>query len=237
MGDLSKVERGLCPHLSTLLPELWGVLVPQEKEQLLVWSSFFIFKKGECIIEANRTSQNVFILVQGQVIISKDGYGDRSQIVRLVRPVEVFGYHTHFSPTPDTSSATAVDRCVVCMVPIHILEDILKANPKACFYFLKDLAHKLTVAENRTVSLTQKHTRGRLAESLLLLREKYGLEQDEATISIYLSRQELANLSNMTISNAIRTLYAFEEERILALDGRKIKILDEAKLVEISHLG
>ena len=92
-------------------------------------------------------------------------------------------------------------------------------------------------ADERTVNLTQKHIRGRLAESLLFLRDSYGLEEDGSTLSIYLSREDLANLSNMTTANAIRTLSAFASERLVAVDGRKIKILEEEKLAKISRMG
>ena len=95
----------------------------------------------------------------------------------------------------------------------------------------------LGVSDQRTVSLTTKHIRGRLAEALLFLRDNYGLEEDHATISIYLSREDLANLSNMTTSNAIRTLSAFANERIIAIDGRKIKIINEEELKKVSRFG
>ena len=93
------------------------------------------------------------------------------------------------------------------------------------------------MADERTVSLTQKHIRGRLAESLLFLKESYGLEEDGSTLSIYLSREDLANLSNMTTSNAIRTLSQFATEHLIAIDGRKIKLIDEEKLKKISKIG
>ena len=92
-------------------------------------------------------------------------------------------------------------------------------------------------SDERTVNLTQKHIRGRLAESLLFLKETYGLEEDESTLSIYLSREDLANLSNMTTSNAIRTLSNFATEKLITIDGRKIKIIDEEKLKKISKIG
>ena len=76
-----------------------------------------------------------------------------------------------------------------------------------------------------------------MAESLLFLKDSYGLEEDGATISIYLSREDLANLSNMTSSNAIRTLSSFASERIIAMDGRKIKLIDEDQLRKISRMG
>jgi len=65
-----------------------------------------------------------------------------------------------------------------------------------------------------------------LAESLVFLRDIYGYEEDNCTLSIYLSREDLANFSNMTTSNAIRTLSNFVNENVIAVDGRIIKILD-----------
>ena len=94
------------------------------------------------------------------------------------------------------------------------------------------LSKDLGVSDERTVNLTQKHIRGRLAESLLFLKDAYGLEEDESTLSIYLSREDLANLSNMTTSNAIRTLSNFAAEKIIAIDGRKIKLIDIDKVGE-----
>ena len=93
------------------------------------------------------------------------------------------------------------------------------------------------MSEERTVNLTQKHIRGRLAESLLFLKENYGLEEDGCTLSIYLSREDLANLSNMTTSNAIRTLSSFASEKIVAIDGKKIKLINTPELERISRMG
>ena len=63
------------------------------------------------------------------------------------------------------------------------------------------------------------------------------MEDDKMTLSISLSREDLANLSNMTTSNAIRTLSSFATENLIAIDGRHIKILEEAKLHRISKNG
>ena len=41
----------------------------------------------------------------------------------------------------------------------------------------------------------------------------------------------------MTTSNAIRTLSLFAAERLIAIDGRKIKIIDEEELKKISRIG
>ncbi len=52
-----------------------------------------------------------------------------------------------------------------------------------------------------------------------------------------MAREDLANLSNMTTSNAIRTLSSFVSEKILLVDGRRIRIMNEAQLRKISKFG
>jgi CRP-like cAMP-binding protein len=99
------------------------------------------------------------------------------------------------------------------------------------------MAKDLAFSELQTVNLTQKHIRGRLAESLLLLLRNYGYEEDGETLAMLLPREDLANMSNMTTSNAIRTLSQFAQEGLVDVDGRHIKILDEKALERISRLG
>ena len=74
------------------------------------------------------------------------------------------------------------------------------------------MARDLAFSEIQTVNLTQKHIRGRLAESLLLLLKNYGYDEDGHTIAMLLPREDLANMSNMTTANAIRTLSQIAQE-------------------------
>ena len=113
----------------------------------------------------------------------------------------------------------------------------MRSNPELSISIVKSFATELGFSNDRTVTLTQKHIRGRLAESLIFLKDTYEYEDDGKTIKIYLSREDVANLSNMTTSNAIRTLSTFAQEGVISIDGRKIRILDLHKLERISELG
>ena len=148
-----------------------------------------------------------------------------------------FGYRANFAQENYLTNASAFEASTVCLIPMTIVTDLLMGNANLAMFFIRQLSLDLGIADERTVNLTQKHIRGRLAESLLFLKDSYGLEEDGATLSIYLSREDLANLSNMTTSNAIRTLSTFVAERIIAIDVRKIKLIDEDKLKKISKMG
>jgi len=99
------------------------------------------------------------------------------------------------------------------------------------------MARDLAISEIRTLNLTQKHIRGRLAEALITLVDQYGYESDGKTIAMLLPREDLANMSNMTTSNAIRTLSQLAQEGIIDIDGRHIRILNAEELKRVSRLG
>ena len=223
--------------ISASLPEIWRVLNENEHELLRENARFVSFKKNEIIYIENDTPEDLMCLLKGKVKIYKDGVGGRSQIIRMIRPVQYFGYRAYFANEPYVTSASAFEPSQVCLISMKIVEHFLRNNGNLAMFFIQLLSFDLGVTDERVVNLTQKHIRGRLAESLLFLKENYGLENDGATIGIYLSREDLANLSNMTTSNAIRTLSIFENERIISLDGRKIKIIDVDKLHKISRIG
>jgi len=154
-----------------------------------------------------------------------------------VKPVELFGYRAYFAGQNYIGTAATLTPCTICHVPMRIVSQWMAENVEVSNFFINLLSYELGNADVRTVNLTQKHVRGRLADALLFLRDSYGLEEDHSTISVYLSREDLANLSNMTTSNAIRTLSAFAEEHLIAIDGRKIKILDLPHLQKIAKIG
>jgi CRP-like cAMP-binding protein len=219
------------------LPGIWDVLTPEQLNFLRGNSKIQQFKRNEMIYCEGDTPTHLLCLVRGKVKIFKDGVGGRSQIVRMIKPIDYFGYRAFFAEEPYLTAACAVDAAIIFMVPSDVIIKLIKENHELAFFFIKAMAIDLGIADTRTVNLTQKHIRGRLAESILFLIDSYGVEEDGATLNIYLSRDDLASLSNMTTSNAIRTLSNFADEKIIAVDGRKIKIIDEERLRKISRIG
>jgi len=216
---------------------VWDVLTPDERQ--FVKSNYITqcFKKNELIQCEGEIPTHMMILASGKAKVFKDGIGSRTQIIRMLKPGENFGYRAIIANEPNSTTVAAFENSAVHMIKADIFLSILRHNNAVCYRFLEEMASDLADSNTRTVNLTQKHIRGRLAEALLFLKKNYGVEGDGATINIYLSREDLANLSNMTTSNAIRTLSSFANEHIIAVDGRKLKIIDEDALKRISKMG
>ncbi len=215
----------------------FSLLSYQEKKLLEEHLQCIIYKKGETIFKEGDKSTGLFLLIEGKVKIYKEGIGGREQIIRLAKPIGFLGYRSFFADEPHNTSAEALEESMISILPTHVFTILIQNNVQLVMAIFKSFATELGLTYNRTITLTQKHIRGRLAESLIFIRDTYGLENDGSTLVAVMTREELANLSNMTTSNAIRTLTSFAAEGIIALNGKRIKILDFDKLQRISEMG
>jgi len=216
---------------------IFSSLSPEEKVDLQSHIILAEYKKNEFIFKEGEKPTGFLFLIDGKVIIYKEGVGGREQIIRMTKPLGLIGYRALLAEEPHIGSAITLEDSIVGEISAEYVYNKLLKNPDFSLKLVQKLARELGFSNARTVTLTQKHIRGRLAESLLLLKEKYGWENDGATLKVYLSREDIANLSNMTTSNAIRTLSTFAGEKVIAIDGRKIRILDVHRLEKISKLG
>lgn len=222
------------------IPEIWGNLIPEQKIYLKNHSSLQHFKKNTLIHQEGEIPTHMMILVRGKVKIYKTGVGGRDQIMRMLKPNEFFGYRAIFALNNYhgyNTNARAFEDCSIYMIPASVIETILIQNAPLAFEFIKRLAADLGASDARIVTLTQKHIRGRLADTLLFLRENFGMAEDGQTLGVSLSRDDIAGLSNMTTSNAIRTLSNFATEGLIKLEGRRIRLLQLDEITKISHLG
>ncbi len=216
---------------------IWSILNSEEKRLVTDNLTVHSFKKNQLIYAEGDEPENLWVLLKGKVKKAKEGVGGRVQILRLIRPVQYFGYRAHFAQELYVSSAAAFESSILGAIPLKIVDDLITKNNDLAWFFIRQLSHDLGGSDTKIVNLTQKHIRGRLAEALIVLRDHYGYEDDNATLKIYMAREDLANLSNMTTSNAIRTLSTFVTEKIIVVDGRRIKILNEPMLRKISKFG
>ena len=219
------------------ISDMLDTLTEEQRDILTDHISVIKYKKNDIIYKEGDLPTNLLCLVSGKVKIYKDGVGGRPQIMRVLGETEYFAYRAYMADEPFITAAAAFEPCVVLKIPLGIVTKMIQENAHLGWFFIQKLAHDLGQSDERTVNLTQKHIRGRLAESLLFLKDSYGLEEDGSTLSIYMSREDLANLSKMTTSNAIRTLSAFAGEKLVAIDGRKIKFMNLQGLEKISRIG
>ena len=99
---------------------------------------------------------------------------------------------------------------------------------------MKTICGDLKEADSHTVNMAQKTVKERLAETLLYLHETFGKNEDDS-LKIQLSRDELASMIGTATESCIRLLSDFNKLGLIKLVGKKITIIDISKLKKISE--
>lgn len=210
-----------------------------DAENLAVFNrvkSCTFYKKGQLLFPEGGHPLGVFCVNAGKVKIARTGQDGKEQIVRLARGGDVLGYRSLLGGERYNASAVALDDTAVCFVPRDVFFDAVKNSPGLSLEIIKSLASELGRAEQTITDLAQKPVRERLAEGLLFLKETYGFEPDSSIINVVLSREDIANLVGTATETVIRLLSELKSDKIVAFEGKKIQILDMARLVKTANI-
>ena len=216
---------------------LWQSLTQEERIYLRENAVLQTFKKNQLIYCCGDEPKNLVCLISGMAKIYKDEIGmNRQQIVRLAKAGDIFGYRSFLAKENYKNNAVALETSQAYMVSVKIFEQIMHANCRFAMALMQALAKKLGNADSQLATLTQKNMRGRMAQTIISLKDNFGLDAGTSDLHAKLSRIDLAYLSNMTPSNAIRTLSNFVSEQLISVDRRVIQILNEEKLRNVAKM-
>lgn len=84
-------------NVPELIADIWSPLNDEQREFLANHFTLQNYKKNEVIHCEGETPTHLMCLLSGKVKIYKDGVGGRSQIIRMIKPVEYFGYRPYFA--------------------------------------------------------------------------------------------------------------------------------------------
>lgn len=192
--------------------------------------------KGQVLFLQDTKPHGLYCIKKGKIKIFRRGSEGKEQIVRLAADADVVGYRALLSEESYQCGAAALEETTLCYVPRQALKQIMENNVNIYKKMISLLSNDLKNAESKISELAQKPVRERVAETLMVLKNKYGLEADGATLNVVLSREEMANLVGTATESLIRILSDFRKEGIIELDHKKIRIVDFEHLYTTAHL-
>ncbi|SHM82697.1 Crp/Fnr family transcriptional regulator [Polaribacter sp. KT 15] len=202
------------------------------KEELLRMSNCKtskIIKKGEILFDEGEHINGVFCIKDGVCKVSKMSDNGRNHIVNLVQKGDLLGERSLISEEVSNLKAVALNDMEICFIPKDEIIRDLEKNNNFTMSVLKDMANSLKTADNLIVDMAQKTVKQRLAETLLHLETKFGINADN-NINIQLSREDIANIIGTATESAIRLLSDLKKKNVIEFKGKNIKILDKIAL-------
>jgi CRP-like cAMP-binding protein len=225
----------LCDKCSLESGSIFKHLTPDEMEILNFEKDFRQYKRGDILYQEGNRISGFFCINSGIIKVFKTGFDGKEQIIRFAKPGDIIAYRSVLSNEPACTSAKVIADCNVCFIPSEILIQFIKSNSAFSLELLKLACHELGEANSFITDIAQKTVRERLAEILLLLVHEFGLD-DEQFLNISLTREELANIVGTATESVIRLLSEFKSDKLVELNGRKIRILNKKGLEKISNV-
>ncbi len=214
---------------------IFKYLTPDEVQALNFEKDFRQYKRGDILYQEGNRISGFFCVNSGIIKVFKTGFDGKEQIIRFAKKGDIIAYRSVLSNELACTSAKVIEDSKVCFIPSEILISFIKTNPSYALELLKLACHELGEANSFITDIAQKTVRERLAEVLLFLVNDFGLDDDNF-LKISLTREELANIVGTATESVIRLLSEFKSDRLVELNGRKIKILNTKGLEKISNV-
>lgn len=210
---------------------------PEESEMISSVKSCSHYKKGQAIFYEHNIPLGIYCISKGVVKLTRSNKDGKEQIVRFAKAGEFLGYRALIAEEPLVVTATCIEDTVCCFIPKDTFLKLVESNPAINKYMMKSLCHELGLADERIQSMAQKSVRERLAETILFLNLTFSDidHNDPDLITVSLPREDIANIVGTATETVIRLLSEFKAEKLIDVEGKRIRILDKAGLERLSH--
>ena len=178
----------------------------------------------------------IYFVTSGTVKVHKQWGTEKEIILRFARKGEIFGHRGLGQDTLHPAagatiqpvypiSATAIEPVTACFIDLAFFQASLKVNQEFMYGLLLFFASELQESERKMRNLAHMPVKGRVANALISLQEKFGKTAD-GHLAISLSRQDLASLVGATYETVFRTINELAQENLIRADGKLIRILN-----------
>lgn len=191
-------------------------------------------RKGEVLFDEGEYINGVFCIKEGVCKVSKMSDNGRDQIIHLIQKGDILGERSLINNEASNLKAIAINDMEVCFIPKDEIIRDLENNPHFSLDLLRKMANSLKKADDVIVDMAQKTVKQRLAATLLFLEAKFE-KNDNGSIKVNLSREDIANIIGTATESAIRLLSEFKKKKMIDLQGKEIVILDVKALKDLSE--
>lgn len=211
-----------------------SILDPGQLEMLQSHCLEATLSKGETVFREGARPEKIVFLREGFAKLHKKGIRGRDQILKIARPGSYIGLQSVLGGNPGHYSASALTVISTCLIDIDVFKELILKNGGFATEILNFISNEELGYFQRFIDLNQKQLPGRLADALICLSDEIF---HSTRFELPFTKNDLAALIGSTRESVTRTLKDFNDDGILEVSGRNIRILNVEKLHKISRTG
>jgi CRP/FNR family transcriptional regulator len=193
------------------------------------------YRRNQILFFEGGTAQHLFALHTGLVKMVKSLENGKDRITGVLFPGELFGLES-LTDLAYPITAVALRDCEICAAPREDFSTYLQTNPDLAIGMVRFLVGELERVRTQVTDMSFKDARMKVATFLLsLLSHDTPATNENLTLTLPLSRQEISEVLELSPETVSRTLSAFRREQLVAARGRQLVIQNRAALEAVAH--
>ncbi len=193
-------------------------------------------RRNAILISENDRLTELFVLQEGMMmsyVLLDDG---RRQILRFVFPGDMLATPAlAYATSPET--LMAVTDAVVCPIDRAVLADAFAAAPRLAAVVLAIDQIERVAMTDRLAAIGRTSAKARVAALLLEIRDRLRIGDPHVgdSFSPGITQEEIGDATGLTAVHVNRMLRQLEEEGLIAREGGRVTLLNEARLARTAN--
>ncbi len=204
-------------------------VAPAELEKAARAAKEMTFAKGEVLFLEGEPCKGLYLVEAGRIRVYKSSLEGREQVLMLAGAGDSFNDVPVFDGGPNPASALALEASTVLVVPREAVLGPIRGCP-AAQAVLKLFAGRLRYLTGVVEDLSFRPVVARLAKVLL----DTATEEGATLPSKRLTQDEMAAMVGSVRDVVGRALKQLQKDGAIRVEGRRILIIDEEKLRDVS---
>ncbi len=218
-------------YICEIQSPVFQTLTPEEVEVIKSSKTPVLFNKNETLTKQGAFSSYILYIFKGFIKKHIEEKNERYINISIHGKNELIGLSSLFQQKKYLYTTVALTETHAILIETSSLQVVLKQNPLFSYeiiqQYCKENKHVFEVLNN--VAFKQMHAK--LASALLFLSQFNNFD-----IFNLLNRREIAAFATLSVESTVKLLKEFEQEGLIHLKDKDIKIINESKLKEYSNL-
>jgi CRP/FNR family transcriptional regulator, anaerobic regulatory protein len=233
INDL-RVHCSKCSMRELCLP--FGLAANEVEELYSIIGNRVKLKKGEPLFRNGSPFTALYAIRVGSLkttMLSDDG---REQIAGYHMPGDILGLDG-MSTRHHECEAVALEDAEACLIPFERLEEISRKLPALQHSLHRVLGREIDRDHRQLLLLGSMRAEERLAAFLLNLSDRYKSRGYSSTEYVLrMTREEIGSFLGLKLETVSRLFSRFQEEGLVQVQGRAVKIVDLPRLKQLAGL-
>ncbi|MEI8054303.1 MAG: response regulator [Bacteroidota bacterium] len=188
------------------------------------------YKKKQVIYKEGNHPTQLYYVLSGKIKTFKSNDDGKELVTDLYSTGDFLGHIALLQGGVYKETAEAIDDCEIAIIPKKEFEDLLSNSKEVAQKFINLLAKNIADKEHHLLNLAYNSLRKKVADALVVLKNKYQVDGAEGNFKIDISRENLANIAGTATESLIRTLSDFKNEKLIEIKDGHITIMNDKKL-------